>query len=270
MFRTAETQKNLLILIGILSLSYVIIFLVAPKNITDYTVTDTDYWHETGNRLLLKTAYEYNNKEDIQSFPKTIGEWKSYDFKYPNYTYKLLNADIIMSRAYTKGNGDIVWMDIINSKVGESFHRQRICVEGAGWTVDKESTAEFTIAAPPNPFTTLYANRLDISKGNEKQVLVYWFMFKKFGSNDSVTMIRLTSPVANNETATFDSIKSFVEDNLFYAMYERSEADTGTVAEYIIRGFGNLGIFAVALGILVPTGLVFLGVRRKNKFTKGV
>ena len=95
-------------------------------------------------------------------------------------------------------------------------------------------------------------------------------MFKKFGSNDSVTMIRLTSPVANNETATFDSIKSFVEDNLFYAMYERSEADTGTVAEYIIRGYGNLGIFAVALGILVPTGLVFLGVRRKNKFTKGV
>jgi hypothetical protein len=248
----------------------VIIFLVAPKNITDYTITDTDYWHETRNRLLLKTAFEYNNKEDIQSFPKTIGEWKSYDFRYPNWTYKLLNADIIISRAYTKGNGDLVWMDIINSKVGESFHRQRICVEGSGWIVDNESTAEFMIANPPNPFTKLYANRLDIHKGDEKQVLVYWFMFKKFGSSDAVTMIRLTSPVAYNETATFGSIKSFVEDNLFYAMYERSEADTGTVAEYVISRYGKSGILAITLAILVPIGLVFQGVRRKNKVTKGV
>ena len=258
-----------MILIGILSLSYMIIFLVAPNDITDSTITDTDYWHETRNRLLLKTAYEYNNKEDIQSFPKTIGEWNSYDFRYPNSTYQLLNADIIISRAYTKDNGDFVWMDIINSKVGASFHRQRICVEGAGWTVDNESFAEFTIATP-NPFTKLYANRLDIHKGDEKQVLVYWFMFKKFGSSDAVTMIRLTAPVANNETATFDTIKSFVEDNLFYAMYQRSEADTGTVAEYLISRYGKLGILAITLCILVPTGLVFLGVRRKNKFTKGV
>jgi len=259
-----------LILIGIISLSYVIIFLVAPKDSTDYTVADTNYWLETGNRMMLKTAYEYNNKEDIQSFPKTIGEWKGNDFRYPDYVYKLLNANILMSRAYAKGNGDLVWMDIINSKVGESFHKQNICVEGAGWTIDNESTAEFTIAAPPNPFTKLYANRLDISKGNEKQVLVYWFMFKKFGSNDAVTMIRLSSPVTYNETATFDSIKSFVEDNLFYAMYERSQADTGTVAEDIAQKYGKLGIFAMTLGILVPIGLVFIGVRRKNKLTKGV
>ena len=269
MFRTAEIQKNLLILIGIISISYVIIFLVAPKDITDYTVSDTDYWHETGNRLMLKTAYEYNNKKDIQSFPKTIGEWKSYDFKYPDYTYKLLKADIMMSRAYETGNGDLIWMDIINSKVGESFHKQNICVEGAGWTIDKESIAEFTIAARPNPFTKLYANRLDISKGNERQVLIYWFLFKKFGSNDAVTMIRLSSPVIQNETETFDSIKSFVEDNLFHAMYESSAPDTVTVGEDIISKYGNIGMFAITLSVLVPVCLVFVGIRRKNKLTEG-
>jgi len=69
----------------------------------DYTVADTEYWRETDNRLLLKTAYEYNNKEDIKSFPTTIGVWKSYDFKYPDSVYDKLNADILMSRAYSGG-----------------------------------------------------------------------------------------------------------------------------------------------------------------------
>ena len=67
-FRTAAIQKNLLILIGILFLSYVIIFLFSPKDIADYTVADTEYWRETGNRLMLKTSFEYNNKEDIKAF----------------------------------------------------------------------------------------------------------------------------------------------------------------------------------------------------------
>lgn len=257
-----------MILIGIIYLSYVIIFLVAPKNVIDYTVTDTDYWHETGNSLLLKTAYEYNNKEAIRSFPTAIGKWKSYDFTYPDFVYNTLNADILMSRAYSNDNGDLIWMDIINSKVGESFHKQRICVEGSGWTVNNESIAEFKVANPPNPFTKLYANRLDISKGNETQVVLYWFLFKKFGSNDAVTMIRLSSPVIYNETSTFDSMKSFVEGDLFNTMYERSAADTGTVAEYLIGRYGKFGILAIMFGILVPICMVFLGIRRKNKFVK--
>lgn len=264
MFRTAKIQKNILILIGILALSYVLIFLLAPKDIANYSVADTEYWRETGNRLLLKTAYEYNRKEDILAFPKNLGDWKSYDFRYPDAVYTKLNADILMSRAYTSGYGNLVWMDIINSKVGESFHKQRICVEGAGWIVDNESIAEFRIAIPPNPFTKLYANRLDISKGDKKQVMVYWFMFRKFGGNDAVTMIRLSAPVTYNETTTFNSIKNFVEGQLFNAMYERAEPENITVAEYIIREYGKAGMFAIILSILVPIGLVFMGMKRKS------
>ena len=264
MFRTTQIQKNILIIIGILSLSYVAIFLVSPNNIADFTIADTAFYQESGNRMLLKTVYEYNNKESIKSFPVNLGDWKGIDFRYPDNIYRNLNADIFMSRAYTKDKGDLVWMDIINSKVGESFHNQRICVEGAGWTVENESITEFRIANFPNPYTKLYANRLDISKGGEKQVMVYWFMFKKFGSNDAVTMVRLTSPVVYNETATFDGINSFVEDNLFHAMYENSAPDTGTIAEDIISKYGNIGMFAITLGILVPICLVFAGIRRKN------
>ncbi len=263
MFWTAAIQKNFLILIGILSLSYIIIFLLAPKDIADYTVADTAYWRETENRLLVKTIYEYSNKEAIQDFPVNLGAWKSSDFRYSDNVYALLKADILMSRAYTSG-GNLIWMDIINSKAGESFHAQRICVQGAGWHIDNESVAEFRIANPPNPFTKLHTNRLDISKGDKKQVMVYWFMFKRFGGNDSVTMIRLSSPVVYNESATFDSIKGFVEGELFNAMYERAKPENITLAEYIIRKHGKTGMVAITLGVLAPISLVFLGIRRKS------
>jgi hypothetical protein len=256
-------QKNLLILIGILTLSYVVIFLLGPRDIADYTIADTEYWRETGNRLLLKTAYDYNNKEEIQVFPKEIGNWTSMDFKYPDAVYAKLNSDILLSRAYSS-NGNIIWMDIINSKVGDSFHKQRICVEGAGWTVANESIAEFRIASPPNPFTKLYANRLDISKGGNKQVMTYWFMFKKFGSSDAVTMIRLSSPVRNNETATFESMKGFVEGQLFETMYERAVPENVSMAEYIIKSYGIQGILAIGLAVIIPLGIMFTGVRRKK------
>lgn len=264
MFRTAEIQKNILILTGILSISYIIIFLLAPEDIANYTIADTEYWRETKNRQILKSAYEYNNKEDIQKFPETLGEWKSYDFRYPDEVYTKLNADILLSRAYTSGHGKLLWIDFINSKVGESFHNQRICVEGAGWVVDNESITEFTIEDQSKPFKRLYANRLDISKGDKKQVMVYWFMFKKFGSDNGVTMIRLSSPVIQNRTSTFDSMKSFVEGQLFGAMYERKEKDTITVGENMVRKYGKTGMIAIAMSILVPGSLIFIGIRKKN------
>lgn len=263
MFWTAANQKNLLILIGIISVSYIIIFLLAPKDIADYTVADTSYWSETKNRLLIKTAYEYSNKDDIQSFPVNLGNWKGSDFRYSDSVYAMLKADILMSRGYTLDK-DLIWMDIINSKVGESFHNQKVCVRASGWNVDNESIAEFKVSDPPNPYTRLYANRLDISKKDKKQVMVYWFMFKKFGGNDAVTMIRLSSPVINNETATFNSIKGFVENELFEAMYDHAKSENITYAEYIIKEYGITGIVAMALVLIAPISLVFIGIRRKN------
>lgn len=239
--------------------------MLSPKDVTDYTVVDTEYWRETSHRLLTKTAYEYN-EESIKTFPKTLGEWKSFDYKYSDRVYKLLNADVLLTRGYTKSVDDLIWVDIINSKVGESFHKQKICVEGAGWTIDNESVVEFKIADPPNPFTKLYANRLDASKGNQKQIVIYWFMFKKFGAEDAVTMVRISAPSNTNETidTTFDRAKSFIEGQLFDAMYKRVDKESITNAESIEKEYGNKGIFAIMAIILVPIGITIVGIRKKD------
>lgn len=255
-------QKNVLILVGILILSYVIIFLLSPKDITDYTIADTEYWRETENRLLLRTVYDYNDKYSLESFPETIGEWKGSDYRYPEYVYKKLNADILMSRKYMKNNKSIVWMDIINSHTRESFHKQKICVQGAGWSVDNESISEFNII---NSVTKLHVNRLDISKKNKKQVMVYWFMFKKFGDQDSITMIRLSSPVYNNNTEkTYNSLKDFVEKQLSNETYNDKKEEI-TIAQYLVNRYGNKGKIGIMLSVMIPFGITLVGIMKKRE-----
>lgn len=245
-------------------MAYILVWLLSPQDITDYTVVDTEYWRETKNRLMTKTAYEYNNKEDIAKFPKNLSDWRGFDYKYKDRVYEVLNADVLLSRAYNNKNGEIIWMDIINSKTGESFHKQKICVEGAGWTIDSESIVEFRIADPPNPFTKLYTNRLDISKKDVKQVMIYWFMFKKFGAKDAVTMIRISSPVVNSTEDTFDSIKSFVEGQLFDAMYQQGGTETITNAESIYKENGNKGLLAMIVALIIPISVTIIGVMKKD------
>ena len=256
-------QRNILVLLGVLCLSYIAIFLLSPRDVTDYTVADTEYWRETGNSLLIKTTYDYNDKNSIASFPKNLGEWKGFDYKYPDFVYTKLNADILMSRTYKKDNKSLIWMDIINGKTGESFHKQTICVKGAGWNIDNESIAEFNIEESPEVFTKLYANRLDISKGNKKQIMTYWFLFKKFGYNNSVTMIRLSSPVRKNDTGTtFNYMRNFVEDQLFGTMYKNAKNKDITTVEYLIDKYGNSGKMAISFAILIPIGLILIGIKK--------
>ncbi len=254
-------QKNVLILIGIFSLSYMMIFLLSPKDMTDYTIADTEYWRETENRMLLKTSYNYNDRYSVEFFPETMGEWKGSDYRYPEYIYRKLNAEILMSKKYTKNNRSIVWMDIINSKTGESFHKQKVCVQGAGWSIDNESVAEFGIF---DSFTKLHVNRLDISKKDKKQVMVYWFMLKKFGDQDAVTMIRLSSPVYNNDTEkTYSYLKDFVEEQLFNEMYKNKKEEI-TTAQYLIDKHGNSGKIGIMLSVLISLGVTFIGIRKKE------
>ncbi len=282
-------QKGILILIGVLCLSYVIMFLSSPRNVSDYVVVDTEYWRETGNSSLIKIVHNYNNEKSIESFPETLGEWRGHDYRYPDFVYTQLNANILMSRSYEKNSGiendniknsgiendnikngstkkkkSIIWMDIINSKTGESFHKQRICAKGSGWIIDNESISEFNIKEDQNSIVKLRANRLDISKGGKKQVMVYWFMFKRLGFDNSVTMIRLTSPVRDNNTEkTFDIMRNFVEDQLFGTMYNNTEKKEITTAEDLINKYGDTGKVAMMMGVLIPLGIIFIGVRKK-------
>ena len=269
MFRTAEIQKDPVALIGLILLAYVLIFLLAPQDIIGFTVVDTEYWRETENRLIVKSAYDYNSMESIEEFPAILGEWSSFNYNYSDSVIEILNADLISTRGYRNNNNNLIWMDIIHSNVGESFHKQKICVEGSGWTVVNETVVRIDIGASKyNPYTYLCANRLDIEKNGKKQVMLYWFMFKKLGSSNAVTMIRLSSPVNNDYSETFSTMSHFISNELFQEMYEKVD-ETPTVIEMLLYGNKIFAAVIIFLALFIPLGLIFNRKIRKVFLKKG-
>ncbi|MDY6865778.1 MAG: exosortase-associated EpsI family protein [Halobacteriota archaeon] len=262
MVRTVESSRRyLLMAVGLIALAYVMIALLAPQDIADYTAIDTSYWRETDHRLLLKTSYEYNNISEIEGFPESLGNWKGYDFSYSERVYEVLEADILLSRAYTKDR-TLIWMDIINSKSGKSFHDPTICY-GGKFNILNESVEEMHVTGNKSylTFSRMHVNKLELeNKENPggKQVVLYWFMFKRFNDEHGVTMIRLSAPVRTDVNETYDFMKTFVEEELFSAMYE-SEVTEKTVAEGLIDRHGRLGILLIFILTGLPVILIFFG-----------
>lgn len=247
--------------IGIIVLSFVSMALLAPQGIADYTAIDTSYWRETENRLLVKTSYEYNDIAKISNFPDSLGSWKGYDFSYSERVYEKLEADILLSRAYTQDR-TLIWMDIINSRSGKSFHDPKVCYSGR-WNIVNESIEELHVTGNKSylTFSKMCVNKLELeNKENpsERQVVIYWYMFERFNDEQGVTMIRLSAPVRSDINETLGFLKSFVEDELFDAMYE-SEITEKTVAEGLIERHGGLGMILILVLTGVPVILIFFG-----------
>ena len=162
-----DVKSIFLIIMGIIWMSFVLIFLLAPKDIAEYTVVDVAF-HKTEYRLIGKTVYNFNNISDIERIPKDINGWKGIDFRYPKRVYEVLEADLILSRAYSK-NGKIIWVDIINSDRRKSFHDPRVCY-GSRWNIVNESIVPIELRNSSVVFDKIYVNRLYLTNKKDPNI----------------------------------------------------------------------------------------------------
>jgi len=255
-----DVKGYFLVIMGIVWISFVAIFLLAPENLTDYTVIDVAF-HKTEYRLMGKTAYNFNNPKDIAKIPHEIDGWRGVDFRYPKRVYEILDADIILSRAYSKG-GRVIWVDIINSDKRKSFHDPRVCY-GSRWNIVHEGVEciEFKNRSSVI-FDRIYVNRLDLENKRDpslKLVVLYWFMFR---GGEGVTMFRLSSP-AKDYNRTDEVLKEFARDLLGLVYKEVKKPKT--LAETWIERYGALGYAGIATLITPALGMVAMGLRKRLK-----
>jgi hypothetical protein len=257
---TTTIQENLLKAIGILLLALVILFLFTPCDVADYTIVGPEFWGITNTNMMVKTAYDYNNKSDILRFPKQLDNWRGYDFSYPERIYEALEGDVLLSRMYWNGS-EVIWIDILHSKTAKSFHNPRICY-GSQFNITNEKIVDFNVVGNRSyiALSKMYGNSLElINKRNssDKQVVFYWYMYKIFGKEQGTTMIRLSASVNNSTEETFELMKSFVEKQLFSEMYEKGMMETKIIGETLIAKYGALGIVVILVLLFIPIGLVF-------------
>jgi exosortase D (VPLPA-CTERM-specific) len=115
-------------------------------------------------------------RTDFSQFPARIGAWTGrFDRMRQIYLTALKLSDYVMAD-YTRPNGGLVNFYVAYYKsqmAGGSVHSPRSCIPGGGWLIKKLD--QKTIPGVVLNGRPLRVNRVLIRKGNNVQVVYYWF-----------------------------------------------------------------------------------------------
>ena len=115
-------------------------------------------------------------RTSFYEFPALVGNWQGRQEKLEGVYLKALKLDDYLAADYTDDHGHLVnfWVAYYASqRSGESAHSPRSCLPGGGWEMDELSQRNLPdVLIDGRP---LRVNRVQIQKGEAKQLVYYWF-----------------------------------------------------------------------------------------------
>jgi EpsI family protein len=156
----------------------------------------------------------------LQSFPRQVGEWTGSDVAIDKDALDVLGPGDFLLRLFTSPDKRLPYLDLFiayfpSQRAGDTIHSPKNCLPGAGWAPVESSRVTLTVAGQ-TPFP---ANRYVIAKGDNRQLVLYWYWAhgrgvaseywaKYYLVADSIRMnrsdgslVRLTTPLLPGETA---------------------------------------------------------------------
>lgn len=112
----------------------------------------------------------------FSTFPKKIGEWVGTEGRFDQKVYDLLGVDDSFLANYNTADGRSVQLYVgfyQSQKEGDIIHSPKNCMPGGGWNITKTEIKK--VAIPDNNPPEIKAIKLDLEKGTEKQIVLYWF-----------------------------------------------------------------------------------------------
>ena len=115
-------------------------------------------------------------RASLASFPLQLGEWIGTDIPIPPIALNTLDRGEFLQRDYqdqhTKGPGvDLYLAYFPNQRAGQRRHLPQDCLAGSGWSTVESGTT--TLSLPG--YLPFPANRYLITKGSDRQLVLYWF-----------------------------------------------------------------------------------------------
>ena len=154
----------------------------------------------------------------LKSFPRTLAGWNSTDISLTQDILDVLGSGDFLVRDYRAPDGmQNIFLFIAyfpSQRTGDTIHSPKNCLPGAGWAPVKAERATLTVPGR----TPFQANRYLIAKGEERQLVLYWYWAhdravaseyaaKFYLVADSIRMrrtdgslVRLSTPLAPNES----------------------------------------------------------------------
>jgi exosortase D (VPLPA-CTERM-specific) len=110
-------------------------------------------------------------------FPVEFGDWRGEMFRHSQEIESVLAADDYLSVAYHSADGKTginLFSAFYNSTTdGSGIHSPEICIPGSGWEVSRWQ--RYDVQMGEGARRDLRVNRAVIQKGQDRQIVYYWF-----------------------------------------------------------------------------------------------
>jgi len=259
-------EYSLIIGLLILAVECIILF-SSPEDIFRTTVViDINMYYKTQYERLVLTSLNFYDQSDLERFPATIAGWGSTEFEPTKWELEALQPKVLLLRIYHKkhpvpGKPENVQMNrdikfvLIHSGNMSSFHDPKVCYKANGFDVTDMGMEVIDMQSATAELP--YAREIVVQKGNEKEVVLYWYMWGQGVPRDKQhsIMIRISTPIIFDEDESLGVLKDFAEE-LFPVMYKQ-KARSSIIAVLLIEKFGIFGFILDALIIAFPFFVMF-------------
>jgi EpsI family protein len=182
-------------------------------------------------------AWEYGDEATVQrsqlkDFPQKLASWEQVgsDERFDAATEAVLRADDYLLRNYRDADGRRASFYVgyyTTQRNGATYHSPLNCLPGNGWSMSEPAQMLIT---PKNGKPAFEVNRYVIQNGRDKQLMIYWYQGrgravaseywgKIYTVMDSLrrrrsdgSMVRVTVPVGNSESAAMETAGKFAAE----------------------------------------------------------
>jgi EpsI family protein len=121
----------------------------------------------------------------LDSIPVVKDGWVAREIRMNPDIERLLDVDRYVYREYMDDSGFSVWLFIgyfSSQRFGSGVHSPRHCLPGSGWEIVSR------VNAPLPGDSALRVNKMDIMRGDSRQVMYYWFLTRAGHLNNEYSL----------------------------------------------------------------------------------
>ena len=165
----------------------------------------------------LSDVHAVSMRKPFTQVPTTVGEWVGRSGRMEEKIVRIVGVEDYLLRDYRDASGYPVSVYVgfyEMQREGDQIHSPKHCLPGAGWRPVQTDVVD--LATPGFNGGRTRANRYVIGKGDERQLVLYWYqsqgraitneyMAKVYLVTDSIfrkrndgSLIRFTAPVAKD------------------------------------------------------------------------
>jgi hypothetical protein len=182
---------------------------------TEVVIVDVEGWYRrTQHERALATAIDFTLRPGLfGAIPAEVGNWRSEgaDSSMGAAVHEWYdNPEVAATRRYVNDKGDVLFLSIIGSRGGKSFHlfehTALTCYPGSGWRI-----ADVGLEGIEMGNSSVSVQRVITEKNELRRVVLYWYLWTdpERSPDSGILSVTLHSDIAESEEQTLASLKEF-------------------------------------------------------------